>query len=485
MIVFPQSIWSAGTAVARRAPLERDISVDTVVIGAGMAGVLTAYELAKKGISAAVIERDRIASGVTKDTTAKITAQHNLIYRRLIAEIGEEQARQYAAANARAVERFGEIIGSRGIDCDFERLPAYVYSLDETQELYDEVKAACSLGLEAEFTTESTLPFDVRGAVRFPNQAQFNPLKFIRGIARDLEIYEDSEVLEVSRDGVTTKGGKAFAKNIVIATHYPFINSPGYYFLRMHQQRSYVLALENTGKPPLDGMYIDADNMGYTFRQYGEMVLFGGAGHRTGQNEKGGHYAQLRQKAAELYPGCRVVREWSAQDCMTLDGVPYIGHYSASTPNIYVATGFNKWGMSSSMVSALILASMIAGEECEFAGVFSPQRFNAAASTGNLLRDGLKSAKNLIAGAFTPPRGTIEELENGHGGIVEYDGQKVGVYKNEAGEAFIVSPKCTHLGCQLEWNPDELTWDCPCHGSRFGYDGHVIEPPAIEPLQRF
>lgn len=484
MPVFPKSIWSADTAVARRAPLSRDISVNTVIIGAGMAGVLTGYELAKRGVSVAIIERDRIASGVTKDTTAKVTAQHGLVYRRLIAEIGENQARQYAAANARAVERYAEIIGSRGIGCDFERLPAYVYSLDQTDELYAEVKAACSLGLDAEFTTDSALPFPVKGAVRFPNQAQMNPLKFIRGVARDLEIYEDSEVLEVSHDCVTTKGGKAFAKNIVVATHYPFINSPGYYFLRMHQQRSYALALENTGAK-LDGMYIDADNMGFSFRGYDNLTILGGEGHRTGQNENGGHYAKLRQKAAEFYPGSQVVHEWSAQDCMTLDGVPYIGRYSSSTPNIFVATGFNKWGMTSSMVSALVLSALITGEDCDFAAVFSPQRFNAAASTGNLLRDGMKSAKNLIAGAFASPRGNIDELEPGHGGIVEYDGQKVGVYKNEKGEAFIVSPKCTHLGCQLEWNPDELTWDCPCHGSRFGYDGHVIEPPASEPLPRY
>lgn len=482
-----QSIWRKETELAEYEPLCGEAMTHTVIIGGGMAGLLIAYELSRRGVAVAVLERNRIASGVTGNTTAKVTVQHNLIYHRLIRDFGPVQAAQYAQANRKALARYAAIIGREGINCGFERLPSYVYTRDETDLLYEEIKAAVSLGIDAEFTSETMLPFPVKGAVRFPNQAQMNPLAFLRGIVGDLRIYERTEVLEIlpcSEEEyiVTTPDGKITARNVVIASHYPFINSPGYFFTRMHQKRSYVIALKNA--PHLDGMYIDADDAGYSFRNHGEYLLFGGAGHRTGQNENGGAYEQLQTEAAIYYPGAEVVAKWSAQDCMTVDSVPYIGRYSEKTPHMYVATGFNKWGMTSSMAAALILADRITGEECPFAEVFTPQRFNTA-GVGEMIKDGIKAATNLLVKPLTPPKEKIDELPNGHGGIVEYDGHKAGVYKDEQGECYIVSPKCPHLGCQLAWNPDEKTWDCPCHGSRFRYDGTLLDSPAQENLERF
>lgn len=477
------SIWSGEVELEPRSSLEKDISAEVVIVGAGMAGILIGHELKRRGISSVILERNRIAGGVTKGTTAKITAQHNLIYHRLITEVGREQARQYALANTRAVERLAEIVERGGIDCDFVRQPAYVYSLDETSLLYDEVKSACSLGIGAEFRTETALPFPVKGAVCFPNQAMMNPLKFIKGVSAPLVVYENTPVTGIEKEEVVTPRGRVKAENIIIASHYPFLDSPGWYFMRMHQQRSYVVALKNAKQ--LDGMYIDADNMGLSFRNYGDLLLLGGAGHRTGQHEAGGSYAELRRVASQMFPDSEVVAEWSAQDCMSMDGIPYIGRYSPSTPHLYVATGFNKWGMTSSMVSAMILSAILEGKDCEFADVFSPQRFNVTAAAANLWKDGMKAAKGILMERFILPRDRIERLEKGHGGIVEYEGEKVGVYRNEEGEVFIVSPKCTHLGCQLEWNPDELTWDCPCHGSRFSYDGTLLDAPAIDPLPRY
>ncbi|MDK0723903.1 FAD-dependent oxidoreductase [Clostridium perfringens] len=475
-----KSVWSESCKFRKREALNKDIKTDVLVIGAGIAGVLTAYMLKQKGREVVLIDAAEIASGNTKNTTAKIASQHDLIYSKLIAEFGEEKARQYAKANELAIKKYKEIIEDKRIECDFEEKPAYVYSLNEVDVLKEEVEAAKNLGIDAEFVQEANLPFKINGAVKFNNQAQFNPLKFLKGISNELVIYENTRALEIKENLVVTSGGNITANNIVVATHYPIMNAPGYYFMKMHQERSYVLALENTSE--IDGMYIDINKEGYSFRTYNNLLLLGGISHRTGENEEGGSYDELRKVAKELYPKAKEKYYWSAQDCMTIDGIPYIGRYSSETPNIYVATGFNKWGMTSSMVSAMIISDMILEKENDFSEIFSPRRFDLSLSINNIANDLIETAKNFIAQKVYIPSSEIEHIKNGHGGIIEYNGEKVGVYKNKEGKEFFVSTKCTHLGCQLSWNADELTWDCPCHGSRFDYKGRLIGSPATKEL---
>lgn len=475
-----KSVWSESCKFRKRDALNKDIKTDVLVIGAGIAGVLTAYMLKQKGREVVVIDAAEIASGNTKNTTAKITSQHDLIYSKLIAEFGEEKARQYANANELAIKKYKEIIEDKRIECDFEEKPAYVYSLNEIDVLKEEVEAAKNLGIDAEFVDEANLPFKINGALKFNNQAQFNPLKFLKGISNELIIYENTRALEIKENLVVTSGGNITANNIVVATHYPIMNAPGYYFMKMHQERSYVLALENTSE--IDGMYIDLNKEGYSFRTYNNLLLLGGISHRTGENEEGGSYDELRKVAKKLYPKAKEKYYWSAQDCMTIDGIPYIGRYSSETPNIYVATGFNKWGMTSSMVSAMIISDMILEKENDFSEIFSPRRFDLSLSINNIANDLIETAKNFIAQKVSIPSSEIEHIKNGHGGIIEYNGEKVGIYKNKEGKEFFVSTKCTHLGCQLSWNADELTWDCPCHGSRFDYKGRLIGSPATKDL---
>lgn len=475
-----KSVWSESCKFRKREALNKDIKTDVLVIGAGIAGVLTAYMLKQKGREVVLIDAAEIASGNTKNTTAKITSQHDLIYSKLITEFGEEKARQYAKANELAIKKYKEIIEDKRIECDFEEKPAYVYSLNEVDVLKEEVEAAKNLGIDAEFVQEANLPFKINGAVKFNNQAQFNPLKFLKGISNELVIYENTRALEIKENLVVTSGGNITANNIVVATHYPIMNAPGYYFMKMHQERSYVLALENTSE--IDGMYIDLNKEGYSFRTYNNLLLLGGISHRTGENEEGGSYDELRKVAKRLYPKAKEKYYWSAQDCMTIDGIPYIGRYSSETPNIYVATGFNKWGMTSSMVSAMIISDMILEKENDFSEIFSPRRFDLSLSINNIANDLIETAKNFIAQKVYIPSSEIEHIKNGHGGIIEYNGEKVGVYKNKEGKEFFVSTKCTHLGCQLSWNSDELTWDCPCHGSRFDYKGRLIGSPATKDL---
>lgn len=419
----------------------RSVHRDVVVVGAGMAGLLTAYLLKEQGLNVLVLEAGKIASGQTEKTTAKITSQHDLKYAKLIKQIGLKKAAMYAYGNQLAIEEYDRLVREKGIDCNFERTTAYLYSLEDEKALKAEAEAAKKLGIDAFFTKETELPFPVRAAVGFKNQAQFSPLKFLRYIAGELEIWENTPVLKIDRGGVITKDLLIWADRIVVATHYPIKNVPGFYFLRQHQERSYVLAL--SGCEELKGMYIGVDENGLSLRQSQDVLLLGGAGHRTGKKECAGAYNYLATEARKLYPNCREVTRWSAQDAMPHDGIPFIGKFSIFTPNIYIATGFQKWGMTSSMVAAMIIRDDICQMENSYKKVFSPQRMNIVAGIGKLLVDIGVSAKGLTLGWFG---------------------------KRER--------RCPHLGCRLNWNPNESTWDCPCHGSRFSEGGELIDDPA-------
>lgn len=473
-----ESIWTKTCSISKREQLQKDRKTEVAVIGAGMAGLLIAYQLQKAGKEVIVLEANRIACGQTKNTTAKITSQHDLKYAALISSQGEDKARQYAMANEAAIEEYRRIITEEKIPCDFQETAAFVYGQDKPK-LIAEAEAAASLGISASFQSHAKAPFGISPALRFDRQAQFHPLKFIKHLAEQLEIYEKTPVQTVDAHTLHTPKAKVTAEHIVFATHYPFVNFPGLYFARMHQERSYVLALEDA--PLADGMFIGDEQNNYSFRIYDKYLLFGGEGHRTGENREGGRYDALRQKAKELFPKAKEAAHWSAQDCMPADGIPYIGQYASGKPYWYVATGFQKWGMTTSMVSALLIRDMICGKENPYAAVFDPQRFSMEAAEG-IACEMKEATKTFAKRFFNLPETTEKELPAGHGGVVEVDGEKIGVYKEEDGTIHMVNIRCPHLGCQLEWNPDEKSWDCPCHGSRFDFRGHIINNPAQEDI---
>ena len=477
------SLWTRTVSIPGREKLQGDKKAEVAVIGGGLAGILTARLLKECGMDVVVLEADEIGSGQTKNTTAKITSQHGMIYGKLAGRFGMEAAGQYASANEKAIAEYRRIMEQYGIQCHFTESSAYLYSTYETsaKALWQESKTAQELGISAEFTEETELPFQVKGAVCFHGQAQFHPLEFLKGASEGLTIYENSPVLSVEGRTVRTAEGTVTAEHVVFATHYPFINMPGYYFMRMYQERSYVAAFESAFLPR--GMYYGLDGDGLSFRSADGLLLLGGESHRTGENREGGRYRRLLERAKEFWPDCRERFRWSAQDCMPLDNIPYIGQFSAKTPNWYVATGFQKWGMSTSMAAAMIIRDGITGRKNPCAEVFSPARFTPTASAKNFISGGLHSIRDLSRQIFALPRAAFEDLPAGHGGVVEYEGEKYGVYKEESGQAHVVSTRCPHMGCQLEWNPDEKSWDCPCHGSRFDYTGKLIDNPAQEGIK--
>lgn len=436
-----ESIWKETVELPPRSGAQGEYLCDVAVIGAGMTGILTAYFLRQQGMHVIVLEADQIAAGQTQNTTAKITSQHGLRYSRMIETMGVQKARLYARANEEAIDAYEDIIARNGIDCHFERLPSYLYSTANAEPLEREARAARQLGLDASVVQETELPFPVAAALRFADQAQFHPLEFLRNITEGMDIYEHSQVRRVKGHKLWTDHAAVTADKIVFATHYPIRNVPGFYFLRQHQERSYVLALE--GCPALQGMYYSVDQGGLSFRCSGDVLLLGGGSHRTGAQTMGHPYDYLMKEAQKYFPGCGEITRWSAQDCMPHDGIPFIGKYSRFTGDWYVATGYQKWGMSSSMAAARLLSDLIQGKENPYEAVFTPQRFHWSGA-GNFLKDVGESVKGLTGGLFHRPR-------------------------------------CTHMGCRLHWNPEEQTWDCPCHGSRFNQEGQVLCEPAQRP----
>ncbi len=459
-----KSLWSKTIQLPKQETLSADLRVQNVVIGAGITGILIAYLLQDKGQEVIILEANEIGSGQTKDTTAKITSQHGLIYHEMIKNTDRERAKGYAQANEAAIQIYKKIITKEGIACHYEELPSFLYTKREEgiERLKKEARAARACGICAEYVRGdkvTELPFGVAGAVRFDQQAQFHPLEFIQALAEKLTVYEHTNVLEVDERFVITDKHVIVADNVIFATHYPFPITPGYYFLRQHQSRSYVLAVEGEGVPQkLSGMYYGIDKDSLSFRCAEGKLIVGGSAHRTGKKfqidgkQKKDRFPDavyhLREQTKSYYPHAIETAYWAAQDCMPHDGIPFIGTFSKKHENWYVATGFQKWGMTTAMVSAMIICDKITGRENPWAEVFSPQRLLVKAGWKSFLIDVGVSMLGLGKGLF--------------------------VKKNR---------KCGHMGCALHWNEEEQSWDCPCHGSRYTKEGEIIDNPAQTMLE--
>jgi glycine/D-amino acid oxidase-like deaminating enzyme/nitrite reductase/ring-hydroxylating ferredoxin subunit len=491
----PSSLWVASTEGPELPSLEGRHTADVAVVGGGIVGIATAYRLKLAGLRVSVIEADRILSGTTGHTTAKLTAGHGIIYSHLEKHFGEPDAHRYAEASEWGLAEIEQLSRQLDIECDFERRANVVYSEDQrdVDTLKEEAAAAARAGLDASFVETIDLPYPVAGAVQVSGEAQYHPRKFLLGLAARIpgdgsQLYESSRVTGI-QDGnpcvVRTDAGRIEAKQVVVATNMSILHR-GLLYARAFPKRHYVIAGPAEHLP--ERMYLSTEPTPHSIRTvplFGDRVLLvAGESHAVGQkNDTEACYQRLVDWAQERLGLRDVQYRWSAQDWYSADRVPLIGPISASSRRISTATGFGGWGMAPGIAASRILADRILDQENPWASLFSPRRAKLAAAP-KLVEKNTKVAIRRTTDMLPLPGGSLKDLAPGQGDVVRHRGKKVAAYRDPAGHVHAVSPKCTHLGCDVEWNGAERSWDCPCHGSRFGTDGSVLNGPATKSLER-
>lgn len=480
--------------------LDTDLETDVCIIGGGIFGITCGYYLTKLGYKVVILEKDLICQKTTGHTTAKITSQHGLFYDYIINSYGKKFAKDYLSANEDAISNIKNIIDEENIKCDFEFQNSYIYTTkkEELKSIKKEIKAVESLEYNCEFVTKTGLPFEILGGICFKNQAQFNPLKYLYSLCdcicnRNGEIYTNTLVNDVRFNDnlyVTYANNNIVkSKYVVVATHYPFLNFPGFYFAKMYQSTSYIIAID-TKKTLFNGMYINSKSPIFSYRPAKymgkELLLIGGGDHKTGQAVSyKDSYGYLEDEAKKFYPDCDILYRWNTRDCITLDKIPYIGQYSNKLPNMFVGTGFNKWGMTSSNVAANIIVDKICGNENKYSYVFNSTRLKPIKNIDEMKNMIVQSSNSLLFDKLKHVDFSFDEIEDNSGGVIEINNEKIGIYKDSSGNIYAVNPVCTHLGCLLSWNDIDKTWDCPCHGSRFDFMGKNIYDPAFKNLETY
>ncbi|QXE00200.1 FAD-dependent oxidoreductase [Terribacillus sp. DMT04] len=494
-----QSYWREKTNIPQFESLRYDAESEIVIVGGGITGIVTGYMLAQEGKQVTILEADALYSGTTGYTTAKLTAQHGLIYDEYMQHFNTDIAKTHYEACMDAIAFVKDTAKKHTIDCHLTEQDAYIYTKEKQniQKLEKEFEAYQKLGITGELTDTIPLSFEVEKALVMKNQYQYHPLQFLNGLLQAFlekggKVYTNTPVdtiEEGSEPVVVTKTGlKVTCQKIISASHWPFYDGMGFYFARLYQDRSYVVAAKPKDTYP-GGMYINADTPSRSVRsidteEHGTLLLIGGESHRTGEGhpeEK--YYKELTDYAAYLGTETPLYM-WSAQDIVTLDNLPYIGYISKGKDNIFVATGYRKWGMTSSIVAALEISSLISSGISRYKNIYQPSRFQADPDVGSLTKNVMEVAKEFVIGKLEQPYEYVPHLKPGEATKVRTNGLLLGVYKDETGEIHQVDTTCTHMKCEVNWNSAESSWDCPCHGSRFTGTGEVIEGPAKKPLKK-
>jgi glycine/D-amino acid oxidase-like deaminating enzyme/nitrite reductase/ring-hydroxylating ferredoxin subunit len=493
-----ESYWLDSTPATAYPTLTSDVEVDVAVIGGGIAGVCAGWELAAAGRSVAVLEADRILTGVTGYTTAKLSALHTLTYAKIAKTFGKDAARLYAQSQQAAVERAVTLSAELGIDCDLERVPAFTYAESEAgiQQVREEVDAAREAGLDASFVTDTGLPFPIAGAVRVENQAQFHPRKYLLGLAKDLtrrggRIFERTRVVGLEERKpcrvTTEQGHTVVAGNVVVATHYPVFDR-AMLFARLSPRRELVVAGPVSADRDPGGIYITPEQNTRSVRtasyRDGQRLLIVTGEHFTpGTADVTERFQRLLTWTADRFPDVGIAYRWAAQDNSTTDGVPFVGPLHPGADHVHVATGFGGWGMSTGIMAGHLLAAAVAGDRIPWADLYDPRRLHPLREAGPMLKLQAEVARHFVGDRIRASHvDTLEEITAGSGAVIRLGGEQCAVYRDENGTVHALSARCTHLGCIVHFNDAERAWECPCHGSRFGVDGSVIQGPANKPL---
>lgn len=479
-----ESCWTATSPATSYPPLEDSIHSETVVVGGGIVGLTAALRLCEAGRSVVVLEGLRVGRQVTGRSTAKITTQHGLIYRYLLEKRGAALAQNYADANRAGMSQILDWIGAHGIECDLESKPAYVYTSDPLQReaIAAEAEAARRLGLPADVLDRAPLPFDTAGALRFPGQAQFNPAKYLVGLAKAVEerggrIFEMSRVTfvgEASRWRAVTDNGTVHAENVVVATNMT-IKSPVGMAKRTQPRSHTAMAFRIDDPTQFEGMFIGIDEPTHSIRTgrdgEGPLLVVLGPKFNTGQDgDVGRRFRHLETWARSNLPVGEVAWRWCNEDYDTPDRVPYVGEPDpGKSPGFHIATGFNAWGISNGTAAGLLVADRISGRRRPWEGIYDPAR----PYDEGFHEDG--DSQSIVE--------SVEDIAPGQGGVIVRGDEKIAAWRDDAGKLHALSAACTHKGCTVTWNNAERSWDCPCHGSIFAADGSVTHGPARKALQ--
>lgn len=497
---YPEPYWREFVDLPSFKKITGNTKTDVVIVGAGISGITAAYLLIKEGVQVALLEAGNILNGTTGHTTAKVTAQHDIIYNELINHFGLEKARLYYEANNSALQFIKDTINGSKIECGLTAEDAYIYtnSDKEVKKLSDEYSAYQKLDIPGEHVNSIPLPLPIKAALVMKDQAQFHPLQYLVALVRYIakaggSIYENTTVIDIEKGSelkvITRDGHKISCNHVILASHFPFYDGTGFYFARMYAERSYVLGIKSKDRFPR-GMYINAENPTRSLRYVPldngkQLILIIGENHKTGQGIPTiKHYEALQAFAQKTFSNIEIPYRWSTQDLTTIDKIPYIGRITSDAPNIFVATGYRKWGMTSGTAAALLLRDLIMQKDNPYAELYTPSRFNADPGLKNLILQNVDVAAHLIEGKFEMILPGPEDMPKGEGQVVRVDGTRAGAYRDDEGKLYLVDNTCTHMGCELNWNSGDRTWDCPCHGSRFSYEGSIIEGPALSRLRQ-
>ncbi|MCA1030169.1 FAD-dependent oxidoreductase [Bacillus timonensis] len=496
---LPESYWRK-TELPQFKELNSNLEVDVAIVGAGITGITTGLLLKKAGYNVTIIDADSILNGTTGHTTAKVTVQHNLIYNELLNNLGEEKAKLYFDANNMGLKWIKDYITKNKVECDFTEEDAYIYtnSTNYLTQIENESSAYNQLGIPGEMISKLPLNIPVKTGLVLRKQAQFHPIKYLKHLIKEFVnlgglVFENTPAVDIEKGErpivKTKKGFNISSKHIVITSHFPFLDMFGFYFTRMYAERSYILAAKIQEEFP-GGMYISAESptrsLRYTTLENGQkFVLIGGESHKVGQGVNTiRHYEALKSFGEQTFRVEEFLYRWSAQDLFTLDKVPYVGQITSNTNNIFVATGYGKWGMTNGTAAALLIKELITTGNSIYKDLFTPSRFNTDPSVKQFFINNADVAKHFIDGKLEFAIKKPDDLDINEGSVVSVNGKRAGAYKDEEGRLHIVDTTCTHMGCELEWNNGEKSWDCPCHGSRFSFKGDVLEGPAKKTLRR-
>ncbi|SDH05190.1 Glycine/D-amino acid oxidase [Lentzea fradiae] len=483
-----QSLWLTALPAQPRPPLTGQHTFDVAVVGGGITGLTTALLLKRRGLRVVVLEAGRVASGVSGNNTAKVTALQATVYSQIRSRHGLGAATDYATASVAAVAQVAELVRSENIDCDLRRSPAvtYAYAEDEVRDVDHELITARQVGLPVRSgTTDVDLPFPVHAAIRLDDQIALHPVKYLLGLAGAVDgdgslVYENSRVVEVKGTSVHTEGGRVDASQVVIATHFPMLDR-GLYFARLELTRAYCVAARV--KNPTQALAISTGSPSWSVSAYGDQLILAGQSHSTGKPVVE-PYRRLEDFARQHWQVEEITHRWSAQDPTAYDHLPMIGGYTPGSDTLFTATGYMKWGLTSGTFAASLLADLVTGKPNDLAARFSPHRMSLK-SLPDLVKKNAEVAVQMVGDRVMPAAATSsEDLRPGQGHVVRDGAGKTGVYRDAEGTLHGVSLRCTHLGCLVRFNAAEHSWDCPCHGSRFDVDGTVLEGPATRPLQR-